>query len=365
MNQYLHPADRPTWEPIDLSGVLNGTHQAPTPALVSREDGVCLGYPGLVHAISGESESMKSMLAQAESARSINFGVDVLYVDCESDSAAVVDRLLKLGAEPQQIMRHFHYVRPQLHPTGTQQERAAFHDLLGRSYGLAIIDGVTEAFAIFSVKSIDNDEVTRWGREIPRRIADQTGAAVFLIDHVTKSEEGRGRFAIGAQAKLSYLTGASYSLEVIEPGAVGRIGRIAVRIGKDRPGQVRPHAGPWRKSDRTQEIAVAVFDSTQPGTITYRLEVPRSSEERLGSAEWQPTALMRQVSDTLQDAGKPLSFRSINAVVRGKRKTIELAITELEQLGHIRIEPGPRNAHFHHLIRPYSGGDTLKAHTAV
>ncbi|WP_426986541.1 AAA family ATPase [Pseudarthrobacter sp. Y6] len=318
---------------------------------MEREDGVCLGYPALVHALNGESESMKSMVAQAESARSVNEGIDVLYIDCESDQGAVINRLLMLGARPEQIKDYFHYVRPQMHPAGTEQERLAFRGLLQRAYGLAIIDGITEAFAIFGVKSIDNDEVTRWGREIPRRIADHTGAAVFLIDHVTKSEEGRGRFAIGAQAKLSYLTGAAYGLEVIEPGGVGMIGRIALRIGKDRPGQVRPNAGTWRKSDRTQEIAVAVFDSTEPGKIHYRLEAPRSLDEGSGT-NWQPTALMEQISQALQDSGKALSFRSINACVRGKRETIEKAITDLVQLGHIRIDQGPRNSHLHHLIHP-------------
>lgn len=359
-NEYV-PA---SWAPMDLTTVLNGTYKAPEPTYMEREDGVCLGYPGLVHALNGESESMKSMLAQAESSRSINEGIDVLYIDCESDQGAVVARLLMLGAKPERIKDNFHYVRPQMHPKGTEQERAAFHGLLQRDYGLAIIDGVTEAFAIFGVKSIDNDEVTAWGRQVPRTIADKTGAAVFLIDHVTKSEDGRGRFAIGAQAKLSYLTGAAYGLEVIEPGGVGMIGRIALRIGKDRPGQVRPNAGAWRKSDRTQEIAVAVFDSTTPGRIQYRLETPRSSDQSTGT-DWQPTTVMADISKTLQDAGRPLSFRNINTLVRGKRETIERAITELVQLGHVRIEPGSRNAHLHYLVTPYPAGDTLGGLKAV
>lgn len=356
--------DRPTWEPIDLTSVLDGTHQAPQPTYMEREDGVCLGYAGLVHALNGESESMKSMVAQAESARSVNEGIDVLYIDCESDQGAVVDRLLMLGAAPERVKDYFHYVRPQMHPGGTEQERIAFHGLLQRTYGLAIIDGVTEAFAIFGVKSIDNDEVTRWGREIPRRIADLTGACVFLIDHVTKSEDGRGRFAIGAQAKLSYLTGAAYGLEVIEPGGVGMTGRIAIRVGKDRPGQVRPNAGAWRKSDRTQEIAVAVFDSTEPGRIHYRLETPRGADESTGT-DWQPTAVMEQAAQALEDAGRALTYRAISASVRAKQTTIRTAVDELIRLGHITTSPGPRNATLHQLIKPYPERETLTGLKAV
>lgn len=354
----------PSWAPVDLTSDLDGTRQAPQPTYMEREDGVCLGYPGLVHALNGESESMKSMVAQAESARSVNEGVDVLYIDCESDSGAVVGRLLMLGAQPTRIRDHFHYVRPQLHPNGTTQERLAFQGLIGRTYGLAILDGLTELFAILGVKSMDNDEVTAFGRMVPRRIADYTGAAVFLIDHVTKSEEGRGRFAIGAQAKLSYLTGAAYGLEVIEPGGVGMVGRVALRIGKDRPGQVRPHAGAWRKSDRTQEVAIAVFDSTEPGKIHYRLETPRSGEESTGT-NWQPTEIMEQASRALQDAGQPLSYRAISACVRGKQTTIRAAVDELIRLGHITTSPGPRNSTLHQIIKPYPERETLAGLKAV
>lgn len=356
--------DRATWDPMDLASVLDGTYQAPQPSCMEREDGVCLAYPGLVHALNGETESMKSMVAQAESARSVNKGIDVLYVDCESDQGAVVDRLLMLGAMPEQVRNYFHYVRPQMHPGRTEQERLAFRRLLKRKYGLAIIDGVTEAFAIFGVKSIDNDEVTRWGREIPRRIADQTGAAVFVIDHVTKSEEGRGRFAIGAQAKLSYLTGAAYGLEVLEPGAVGKVGRIAVRVGKDRPGQVRRNAGAWRKSDRTQEVAVAVFDSTEPGRIGYRLEAPPGADEST-SNERQPTVVMQQASQALELAGRPLSYNAIASSVTGKATTKRTALNELIRLGHITTTPGPRKAILHQLIKPYPERETLTGLKAV
>lgn len=103
-------------------------------------------------------------------------------------------------------------------------------------------------------------------------MAKETGAAVVVIDHVGKDREARGRFAIGAQSKMSYLTGASYMVEILEPLGVGMIGKLSIRIGKDRRGQVRPKSGPWRKGDRTQPTAVAVIDSTEPGRIDYALE---------------------------------------------------------------------------------------------
>lgn len=85
--------------------------------------------------------------------------------------------------------------------------------LTGR-YALAVVDGVTDSLGLFGYSTKDNDDVSAWARELPRRIADRTGAAVVVVDHVTKDADSRGRFAIGWQAKLSGLTGAAYTVEV-------------------------------------------------------------------------------------------------------------------------------------------------------
>jgi hypothetical protein len=92
-------------------------------------------------------------------------------------------------------------------------ERETWEWLLGRSFALVVLDGVTEALRTLSRSTVDNDEVTAFMREVPRTIAQRTEAAVVVVDHVTKGTEGRGRFAIGAQAKMAALDGASYSVE--------------------------------------------------------------------------------------------------------------------------------------------------------
>lgn len=355
--------DVPTWAPIDLEDALNGTFRVDPPEYMVRSDGIALLYPGKIHSLQGESESGKSMVAQAEVAEALKRGHPCLYIDFESDQGTVVGRLLAMGCTPDQVRSGLHYVRPDINPHAIN-EIEAFTSLLRNQYRLAIIDGVTEAFAVFGVKSNDNDEVTAWGRIVPKRIAAATGAATLLIDHVTKSEEGRGRFAIGAQAKLSYLTGATYTIEPVEPIGVGMSGRLAIRVGKDRPGLVRPHAGTYRKTDRTQPIAVAVIDSTQPGIIAYSLE-PYTDGPEAKQNGWMPTAIMENISKALQAAGEPLTLRTINEEVKGKRDTIQTAIQELSEAGHIRVEPGPRNSHLHHFIRPYPDRGTLTDLKAV
>ena len=82
---------------------------------------------------------------------------------------------------------------------------------------MAVIDGVTDALGVFGCLTKDNDDVARRIRKVPKMIADRTGAAVVLIDHVTKDAGNRGRFAIGGQAKMAGLTGAAYTVDVIDP----------------------------------------------------------------------------------------------------------------------------------------------------
>ncbi|QYF89705.1 AAA family ATPase [Arthrobacter sp. PAMC25284] len=354
--------DDSAWAGINLDSVLDGTYKPAEATLMLRTDGVPLVYPGLVHSFNGESESMKSFVLQGEIAKEINAGHNVGLADFESDQATVVNRLMMLGADPEKIRRHLTYIRPDGPHNATPQDRAAWERLMQQKFSLFVIDGVTEAFAVYGVSTVDNDEVTAWGRMMPRQIADRTGAAVALVDHVTKSVEGRGRFAIGAQAKMSFLTGASYSVEVIEPGGVGMVGKISLRIGKDRPGMVRPHGGPFRKSDRTQEAAVAILDSSDRKTIRYTLVPPRDPADATGTGRTAET--MDAVLEAIRDAPTPPSFRTLQAVVKGSADLLRRSIAELITSGQITTEPGPRSATLHRIAGPYST-DTLTHENAA
>ena len=338
---------QPSWAPIDLTGHLDGTYQALSPSVMARTDGNHLLYRGMVHSFQGESESGKSMVSQAEVARQLRRGNRCLYVDFESDPVTIVNRLLMLGATKDDIRGNLHYVNPESNPAMFSEESYAWEQLLKTRYTLAVIDGVTEAFAVFGVKSIDNDEVTVWGRTVPRRLASRTGAAVVVIDHVTKSSEGRGRFAIGAQAKMSYLTGASYMVEVVSPIGVGMSGKLALRVAKDRPGQVRPISGEWRKSDRTQETAVVTIDSTHEGEIRYAVNPPRHVDNG------RHDELMERISEVIEQAPTPPTVRTILKMVKGTQEAVRLALDTLIEEGFIRVEAGPRNSQRHLLIKPY------------
>lgn len=320
--------DLPSWDRIDLSAHLDGTHVPQTPELLHRADGERLLYRGRVHSFHGESESGKSWVALAAAAEQLERGHDVLMLDFESDAHTVVGRLLRLGITPAAIATHFDYRRPETSPALLAREHEAWASLLTRSYTVAILDGVTEALAVYGVTSKDNDEVTQWIRTTPRRVAAATGAAVILVDHVTKDADSRGRFAIGGQAKMAALDGAAYVVEVLEPLGVGLAGRVALRVAKDRPGGIRPHAGAWRKSDRTQEAAVVVIDSTEDDVTTVQIEQPRGDLGATddGAQPFRPTGLMERVSRFLENANAAVSRTGLGSSVRGRRDYILQAV---------------------------------------
>jgi hypothetical protein len=293
----------PSWGRIDLSDVLSGERKRVVATLLERTDGVALMYPGLVHDFHGESDTGKSFVLQAECALVINRGEDVLYIDHESDAASVIDRLIALGADPQVIKKHFDYRQPEMSPGKHEGEQASWDEMLSNRYVLAVIDGVTDALGIFGYSIKDNDDLAAWSRTVPRVIAARTGAAVGLIDHVTKDATNRGRWAIGGQAKMAGLTGASYTVEVAKVFGQGMCGEVVLRLGKDRPGTLKRHCGPLRK-DRTQEAARIVIDST--GEHTLVTVNPPKGVSADGEPEEQkpfrPTYLMEQVSRTIEDS---------------------------------------------------------------
>lgn len=342
---------RASWSPVDLAGFLDGSYTAPEPELLPRIDGVCLLYRGLTHSLHGESESGKSLLAQVEAVRILAAGGRVLFVDFESDPASVAGRLLEFGATPAQIAAEFVYVRPEVSHKANSVEAGAFLAHLRDRFDLAVIDGVTDSLALYGAETRDNDGNTRWARELPKAIADHTGAAVVQVDHVTKDADTRGRFAIGGQAKLAALTGAAYTVEVSQPLGRGLRGVIVLRVAKDRPGHVRGHSGPMRPSDRTQEAARVIIDSTGPRPVVT-IEAPRTTAGE-DARPFRPTAIMERISRLLEEGPDQMGSNAIDAAIKGKADHKRQALAALEAGGFIAVSNGPRNARLHAPVKPY------------
>jgi len=276
--------DHSSWKPIPLKDYFDGLFQAPIATILKRSDGHGLIYTGRVHSIYGESESGKSWVAQIATAECLKADKKVIYIDFESDAIDIVNRLKALGVSRANLLQYFSYIRPD----GPRDSDDPYWQAIlePNSAELVIIDGVTESLTMWGGETKDNDAITRWMRIFPRTVATASGAAVVLIDHITKNAETRGRFAIGGQAKLATIDGAAYLVEPLEALAPGRTGTLTMRVTKDRPGFIRKIAGMWRKSDRTQEAAVFTIDSTR-ALMEYVIGVPLLEDELEANKEFK------------------------------------------------------------------------------
>ena len=273
-----------SWKPIPLKDYFDGLFQIPSATILKRTDGAGLIYPGKVHSFYGESESGKSWIAQIATAQLLNADQKVIYIDFESDAIDIVNRLKTLGVSRANLLQYFSYIRPD----GPRDSNDPYwQDILEpESAVMVIIDGVTEALTMWGGQTKDNDEITRWMRIFPRTVATASGAAVVLIDHITKNAETRGRFAIGGQSKLATIDGAAYLCEPIELLAPGKIGTISMRVTKDRPGDVRRKAGAQKGKDRMQEAAIFTIDSTR-SQMEYVIGVPLREDEADANREFK------------------------------------------------------------------------------
>ena len=140
----------------------------------------------------------------------------VLWIDFEDDERGVVGRLKALGVPDDVILARFGYINPD-EPLGDGVKRIArsrvdLAEALGEPWDLVVIDGVTESMALEGFNLNDNTDAADWQRRLPKYAARTTGAPVACIDHVTKSSENRGRWAIGAQHKLAGTSGVTFAV---------------------------------------------------------------------------------------------------------------------------------------------------------
>jgi len=347
----MSDADR-TWKPVDLRPYLDGTRQKIVPTLMPRADGRCLLYAGKTHSFHGESESGKSMILMAEAVRIINNGGDVLWITFDSDpDEDVLSRALAMGCEPEMISEHLDYVMPESGITSVD-DLEDFGALFTKPYRLAVIDGVTDATALImgaTGNGDPNDAFTKFSRKFPRPLAKQTGAAVAMIDHVTKSPNGRGRFAIGAQAKMSQVTGAAYTVEMTDDNV------IILCVGKDRPHGVRQYAG--RMKDRLQEVARITIDgddhklSLKIGMYADVMDAAQSEAkmitefERVWAVLTKPAGMgKKEIARALQDARQGMGAERLSDV-----------LADMESRGHITA-PAPKPNGY----KPYSRANPVR-----
>ena len=337
-----------SWAVMDLGAILDGSYQPEEPSIAERTDGRCLFYAGRTHSIFGESGSGKSLVMQAIAVSVMGQGMDVLYLDFESDAGSIVGRLRSLGAKDSELRERFHYVRPDA-PLGSMLDWETYRSVISRQYALAILDGVTEAMSLVMPdgRSTPEEGAAKFDRLLPARIAQWTGAAVVSIDHVVKSADNRGRYQIGSVHKQNGLTGAAYLVQSVQVVGRGRRGVVEMRVtSKDRPGGIKPYSGPVGAYGM-QSSALIEFDSDGERT-TFTIRPPEMGP----GGPFRPTTLMGKISAALEADGE-LSQTAVSANVSGKKQSVVDALAVLTAEGSISMKAGPRGSKMYRLERAY------------
>ncbi len=284
---------------------------------------------------------VKSWLSLLACVQVLDQGGRVVFVDFEDGPAGIVGRLLALGVDRQVIASRFDYRSPD------GALRHAERDALAGEVAAAdllVIDACTEALAAQALSSKDDVDVASWLALLPRWAA-KLGPAVLVLDHVVKDAENRGRWATGSGHKLAGLDGVALTLESVQPGGVGMVGRSRLYCSKDRHGQVRPHSVP--STGGKAWLADLVVDSS--GAFTEAVLHPPTTQE----GSFVPTLVMGKVSDVLVAAGRQLSKSEVEDRVGGRAAVVRQAIAALQDAGHIEVTTGSYNSRQHRLLKAY------------
>lgn len=332
------------WRPRDLTTYLDGTHVPPAPALLRRQDAVCLVYPGRVHWISGEPEAGKSWLGLLTCAQVMWDGGQVVYLDLEDGPAGITRRLLDLGVAPDVIAKQFHYVQPESALGPIRREHLAPYVTQSAVF---VIDACTESLAQQGLSSRDDTDVATWLEILPRWAA-RLGPAVLVLDHVVKDADNRGRWATGSQHKLAGLDGVAFMVETVHAAGRGLTGRSRLYVSKDRHGQVRgPATAP--STGGKHWAGDLVIDSSGP-MLEVIIHPPASHDP---SEPFRPTVLMERISEVLATASRALSKAEIEDRVTGRAQAKRQALAALVDDGHVQVTAGHHNSKLHQLVRPY------------
>jgi hypothetical protein len=287
------------------------------PSMLKREDGNCLLYAGKINAIFGESESGKTWIALEAIRQELEKNNIVFYLDFEDSARSILNRLKTLRV-PTDKFKLFRYANPD-EPLGEGVGEIMRTEIMAYLPTLIVVDGVNAAMNLLGLDLEKNKDATHFSQKVlkPLRIG---GAGILTIDHVTKSKDNRGNYAIGAQAKRADIDGAAFAVSVAMPFGRGIDGALDITCTKDRPGFVRAIC-PDAKT-----VGVANLKSSPEGLISVSISggtVKISTREQKMEAVSGLLARVgyelgrNEIAEHLRKEGIPISNDELKFVIEG------------------------------------------------
>lgn len=340
-----------SWEPLSpdlIRSIAEGEILRPEPSIWKRDDGACLLYPGRTHIFMGETESLKSWAAMHVIYQEIKAGCAVIYADLEDEPITSIERLRQLGLTPDEITEGFLYIQPHEGFDDVAREHLdARIQMCTRAVRLAVIDSMTEAMALEGLDPNVGVAVADFYHLAPLYFATN-GIAVVIIDHVTKSHEDRGRWAIGSERKISGLTGAAFSFNKVREFGRGMTGSVKVSISKDRPGALRPMAS------KGKVLGTMTFASDpETGAVTIDFASGNIIDMAAEAAKYEDedNQMRRDMWEAI-DKDPDITSGKLRESVPGNNDRKGSNRTWLIDNGFVGVRKGAKNAQLHHILKP-------------
>ena len=328
----------------DLSWVARGERREPTkPSLGSRFDGVPILYRGKINGIYGDPETAKTWLAMHLATQVFTQGGSVALIDIDHNGEFdTVDRFLKLGADPSVLgdPDRFRYYDPESPP----ELRIVRDQVVEFVPDFLILDSIGELIPMLGMDSNSNDDISLAYRTLLMpMVAERT--AVLTIDHLPKTTNGNTGYAIGGIAKKRIVNGVYLHASAIAIPAPGLMGKIALKVTKDRPGGVRAHAV-------SGNLGVFRLDSTaSDGSIVAFIDEGGFDPSR-------PVEAMEAISTTLWNTPEKKMSKTKLRENKGAGHSIRLniaAVGALVKEGYIREATDEGSARtYYYAIKQYT-----------
>lgn len=213
-----------------------GTPKPPVPDVCRRRDKIGLFYRGQVNNVFGDPESGKTLLCDYATVEILKGDGRVLRLDMDHNGIeSTVSRLIGFGAKKEHLVDvgRFLYAEP---------DKASLMWIVEHMSkwkpDLVVVDSVGELVSLFGADSNSADDFTRIHTDVLKALA-KTGAAVVLIDHLSKGTDSRSYGATGTAAKKRAIGGTSIRVKVDDPFTPGKGGSAFLTIHKDRHGGLR------------------------------------------------------------------------------------------------------------------------------
>ena len=290
-------------------------------------------YSGRRHLLSGLPEANKTLFALILGLELLRSSGDTFaMIDFESGPEATRLMLTELGATKDELERVL-YPEIEGPPDATD-----IGMLVDAGAKLAIIDAAIGAYDASGLDDNKRQDAEKFGLSWIDPLW-QRGVATVLIDHVVKSAESRGKFAIGSERKAGR-TDVHLGLEARLQLTRGTHGLVRVTVHKDRPGWLtRPHA--------------ADLDlQSDPETHAIRWEFKQADADQ-EPGHWRPTELMTKVSAYLEEQAEPVTRNTVEHAIKGTATYVRQAMTELVTAGHAEEIAGSRGSRLLRFLTPF------------